>query len=158
MRTISVGGLPWLLCLGLATSAEAEELKDPFHWMDGIKATFRGAALTENQMAQILELRKTTIWEREQQIEQEKEAAWIAWRDLGAGAAPVDVAQLSALSDRAHQLDAEKDRLRAQFVIGIRNLLTPEQLRHVSEARQTIKSLDVQRRALNPTVAADRDR
>jgi Spy/CpxP family protein refolding chaperone len=153
-----MGGLAWLLVLGWATLARSEELKDPFHSMDGIKATFRGAALTENQMAQILELRKKTIWEREQQIEQEKESVWVAWRDLGAGAAPVDAAKLSALSDRAHQLDAEKDRLRAQFVIAIRNLLTPDQLRRVSETRQTIKSLDVQRRALNPTVEGEHDR
>jgi Spy/CpxP family protein refolding chaperone len=159
-------GLTVSLAGGVTTAAKAEEpkeLTDPFHGMWNPKQLLRGADLTDAQMAEILDFRKATTWEREKTVMKECQDLWDQFDDLYMSAAPLDVAKATALADRASKLAAEGDVLKAQVMFRMRSVLTPEQLKRVLATHQTIKSLDAQikdleaqKKALEPTVALER--
>jgi Spy/CpxP family protein refolding chaperone len=165
MRTKSIvlSALTLILAHAWSTPTHAEELKDPFYGMQNPKRALRGAALTDEQMGKILEYRRSTTWEREQQITKEQQALWHKFHVLYTSAEPLNVAEMTEIAKRATQLGAEHEMLKFKVVLEMRALLSPEQLRRVAETNRTIQNLNArireltrQMRALPATVATDR--
>ncbi len=112
-------GLTILLAGGVATAAKAEEpkeLTDPFQGMGNPKRELRGAELTDAQLAEILDFRKATTWEREKQVTKECHDLWDQFDDLYMSAAPLDVAKATALAERATKLAGEEEVLKARVM------------------------------------------
>jgi Spy/CpxP family protein refolding chaperone len=151
---------------GLTTAAKADEpkeLTDPFQGMGNPKRELRGADLTEAQMAEILDFRKATTWEREKQVTKECHELWQQFDELYLSAAPLDEAKAMSLAERAEKLSAEEELLKARVMLKMRSVLTPAQMKRVLDTHQKMKELDAQRdaleaqkKALEPTVASER--
>ncbi len=165
-RRMILAGWAVVLATGLAATARAEEpkeLSDPFQGMGNPKRMLRGADLTEAQMAQILEFRRATTWDREQQVTKECHDLWRQFDDLYLGPEPLDVAKATALADRATKLCAQEEVLKAQVMLKMRSVLTPDQLKQVIETHRKVQSLDAQmdaleaqKKSLEPAVASER--
>jgi Spy/CpxP family protein refolding chaperone len=161
-----LSGLAVLLISGVTTAAKAEEpkeLTDPFYMMANPKRLLRGADLTDAQVAEIIEFRKTTTWDRETQATKERDDLWQQFNDLYMTTGPLDLAKATSLAERATKLTAEEEVLKAQVMFKMRSVLTPEQLKRVIETHQKLKNLDAQKeeidaqkKALEPTVASER--
>ncbi|HUB09084.1 MAG TPA: hypothetical protein VMB50_18890 [Myxococcales bacterium] len=138
----------------VGAAAGAQELRDPFQGMASAKRLLRGAELTDAQMSQLLEIRQGT-WQREQQLVDERDAAWRAFKELFTSTGEADASKLGALAQQATELDAQLEQLKAEVLFRYRSVLSEPQLARVSEAYQTLESLKEQERAVPPTVAAE---
>lgn len=157
--------LAGIVCLtaGVARADYPDELTDPFYAMQNPKRLLRGAELTDAQVAEILRVRRTTEWEREKQVVKERDELWRQFDELYAGtAAALDEQKLLELFEKAQKLTAEEERLKAQVMIKMRALLTPEQLKRVVETHRAVRlmeqareELETGRKALPPTIASE---
>ncbi len=151
--------LSFLTALLVATSARAlaEEHSDPFEAMQNPKRLLRGAMLTEAQVAEIRELRKSQ-WEQEKEIQTKLKAIWEQWDDKFTSTEPLDQAALISLYEHGQELQAQSEHGKLLVALQIRALLTPEQLSRVSEAHQKTKLVNSQLRELPATIAAESGR
>ena len=149
--------LGFLLVMVGAVPARAEEPRDPFEAMQSPKRLLRGAMLSETQVAQIRELRKTQ-WAEDKQLQAKLKTLWEQLEEKLTSSGPVDAAELTALEDEAEQLQVESNRGKFKVLLQMRALLTVDQLRRVALTHQKEKSLNAQLRGLEPTIAAESER
>jgi Spy/CpxP family protein refolding chaperone len=138
----------------IAHAEEPQELPDLFYMMQNPKRLLRGAAMSESQVAQLLVLRKAN-WQRERELIAERDALWRRFEELYVSAEP-NPSELDAIDERAMAADREIEMIRYRMMLKMRSLLTPEQLKRVSESYKKLRELEAQKRGLEPTVAAER--
>jgi Spy/CpxP family protein refolding chaperone len=145
----------WLgFLLVMSGAAWAEEPRDPFEGMQTPKRMLRGAMLSETQVAQIRELRKTQ-WAEDKQLQAKLKTLWEQLDEKLTAGGPADTAELTALEDECEELQAESNRGKFKIMLQVRALLTAEQLRRVAQTHQKERSLNAQLRGLEPTIAGE---
>jgi Spy/CpxP family protein refolding chaperone len=154
---IRLSFLTALLVSAASAPALAEEHSDPFEGMQNPKRLLRGAMLTEAQLVQIRELRRSQ-WEQEKELQAKLKAIWEQFDDKFTSTEPLDQAALISLYERGQELQAQSEHAKLLVMIQMRALLAPDQLARVSEAHQKTKLLNGQLRELPATVAAESGR
>lgn len=135
-----------------AAVARGQEPKDPFQGLRHGEELFRGAQLTGDQMGQLLQIRLSS-WDREQQLAQESETAWRAFKEAFTSTEKLDAGKLGALAQRATEVDAQLQQFKMELLWRYRGVLTEQQLASVNESWQTLQRLREEERALPPAVA-----
>ncbi len=151
-------GLSLLMALLVAflipLSAAADERFDPFEAMQNPKRLLRGAMLSDEQVAQIRELRRTQMAE-DKEIQKKLKTLWDRFDEMFTSGGAIDQAELTSMMEQGQRLQSQSERGKLKVMFQMRELLTPAQLSRVSQAHQRMKTLETQERLIEPTIASE---
>ena len=136
------------------SSAFADDHGDPFEAMYNSKKLLRGAMLTETQVNQIRDLRKTQL-EHAKAFQAQRKTLWDDFDEKFTSSGTIDPAELKALAKQGQQLSDQEEDEKITILFQMRALLTADQLRRVSDTHQKMKALNDQLKAFAPTVASE---
>ncbi len=135
-------------------AGSADEHNDPFESMYNSKKLLRGAMFTEAQVTQIRDLRKTQL-EHAKALQAQRKTLWDEFDERFTSSGTIDTAELKALAKQGQQLSDQEEDEKLAIMFQMRALLTPDQLRRVSDTHQKMKALNDQLKAFDPTVASE---
>jgi Spy/CpxP family protein refolding chaperone len=140
-----------LLAGALPLAAPHAQTSDPFEGLSSARQLFRGAQLTEEQVATIQELR---VAERhhQQEIQGELRTLERQFDEEFTRPGTINAGLLTSVTEQESKLVAESQRAKVDALLEIRSLLTPEQLQSMAATHQRAADLEAQLHSLPPAI------